>query len=160
MTRITASPVSAINHIALMTGELDRLADFYATMFGAQILARSEGAPRKCFLELTPATSLHLFEVGPERARRTDDDAFDPGSINHFAIEARDPEEFVRIRASLIQAGRAEKTVYDAPDLYTIFATDPDGLFIELILRKISGWDPPFATKPFTGLGQPADPNA
>jgi catechol 2,3-dioxygenase-like lactoylglutathione lyase family enzyme len=159
MTRITASPVSAINHIALMTGELDRLADFYATMFGAQILARSEGTPRKCFLQLTPATSLHLFEVGPERARRTDD-AFDPGSINHFAIEACDPEEFVRIRASLIQAGRAEEAVYDAPDLYTIFATDPDGLFIELILRKISGWDPPFATKPFTGLGQPAVPNA
>lgn len=156
MTRTTASPVSAINHIALMTGDLDRLADFYATMFGAQILARSEGTPRKCFLQLTAETSLHLFEVGLDRARRPDDDAFDPGSINHFAIEARDPGEFVRIRASLIQAGRADETVYDAPDLYTIFATDPDGLFIELILRKIGGWDPSFPTKPFTGLGQPA----
>jgi catechol 2,3-dioxygenase-like lactoylglutathione lyase family enzyme len=160
MTRNTASPVSAVNHIALMTGALDRLADFYATMFGAQILARSEGTPRKCFLQLTPATSLHLFEVGAERARRADDDAFDPGSINHFAIEARDPGEFVRIRARLIQAGRADETVYDAPDLYTIFATDPDGMFIELTLRKVTGWDPPFATKPFRGLGQPAVPNA
>jgi hypothetical protein len=127
---------------------------------GAQILARSEGTPRKCLLRLTPATSLHLFEVGPERARRADDKAFDPGSINHFAIEARDPGEFVRIRASLIQAGRTDETVYDAPDLYTIFATDPDGLFIELTLRKVAGWDPPFATEPFRGLGQPAVPNA
>jgi catechol 2,3-dioxygenase-like lactoylglutathione lyase family enzyme len=160
MTTNAASPVSAINHIALMTGELDRLADFYATAFGAQIVARSEGTPRKCFLRLTPATSLHLFEVGPERARRTEDGAFDPGSINHFALEARNPGEFVRIRAGLIQAGRADETVYDAPDLYTIFATDPDGLFIELILRKVNGWDPPFATKPFIGLGQPAVPNA
>ena len=67
MTSNTASPVSAINHIALMTGELDRLADFYATIFGAQILARSERHPRKCFLRLTPTTSLHLFEVGSER---------------------------------------------------------------------------------------------
>ena len=99
MTSTTASPVSAINHIALMTAGLDRLADFYTTMFGAQILARSEGTPRKCFLRLTPATSLHLFEVGPERARRAHDDAFDPGSINHFALEARDPGEFARIRA-------------------------------------------------------------
>ena len=82
MTSNTASPVSAINHIALMTGELDRLADFYATIFGAQILARSEGTPRKCFLRLTPATSLHLFEVGPERARRADDHAFDPSSYS------------------------------------------------------------------------------
>src|SRR5580704_17772856 len=123
MTSNTASPVSAINHIALMTEELDRLADFYATIFGAQILARSEGTPRKCFLRLTPATSLHMFEVGPERARRADDHAFDPGSIKHFALEACDPGEFVRIRASLIQAGRAEETVYDAPDLFSIFAT-------------------------------------
>jgi catechol 2,3-dioxygenase-like lactoylglutathione lyase family enzyme len=143
-----------------MTGDLDRLADFYTTMFGAQIMARSEGTPRKCFVKLTADTSLHLFEVGPERARRADDDAFDPGSINHFAIEARDPGEFVHFRAGLIQAGRADETVYDAPDLYTIFATDPDGLFIELILRKTSGWDPPFATKPFVGLGQPATPDA
>jgi hypothetical protein len=51
-------------------------------------------------------------------------------------------------------------TVYDAPGLYTIFATDPDGLFIELILRKISGWEPSFPTKPFTGLGQPAGRSA
>ena len=160
MTSNTASPVSAINHIALMTGELDRLADFYATIFGAQILARSEGTPRKCFLRLTPATSLHMFEVGPERARRADDHATDRGSINHFALEARDPGEFVRMRASLIQAGRTDETVYDATDLYTVFATDPDGLFIELILRKVTGWDPPFATKPFRGLGQPAVPNA
>ncbi len=143
-----------------MTGALDRLADFYVTTFGAQILARSEGTPRKCFLRLTSATSLHLFEVGPERARQADDKALDPGSINHFALEARDPAEFARIRASLIRAGRADETVYDAPDLYTIFATDPDGLFIEVILRKVSGWDPPFATKPFTGLGQPAVPSA
>ena len=95
-----------------------------------------------------------------ERARRAGDHAFDPGSINHFALEARDPGEFVRIRASLIQAGRTDETVYDATDLYTVFATDPDGLFIELILRKVTGWDPPFATKPFRGLGQPAVPNA
>ena len=49
--------------------------------------------------------------------------------------------------------------MYDAPDLYTIFATDPDGMFIELTLRKVTGWDPPFATKPFRGLGQPGVPN-
>ncbi len=116
--------------------------------------------PGKCFLRLTPATSLHLFEVGPERARRADDHDFDPGSINHFALEARDPGEFVRIRASLIQARRTDETVYDAPDLYTVFATDPDGLFIERILRKVTGWDPPFTTKPFRGLGQPAVPSA
>ena len=50
--------------------------------------------------------------------------------------------------------------MYDATDLYTVFATELDGLFIELILRKVTGWEPLFATKPFRGLGQPAVPNA
>lgn len=77
-----------------------------------------------------------------------------------ISLEPRDPREFVCILASLILAGRTDGTVYDAPDLYTIFPTDPDELFIELTLRKVSGWDPPFATRPFTGLGQPAVPNA
>lgn len=156
----TTSAISAINHIALMTGDLDRLADFYMTVFGAQVLARSDGSPRKCFLKLTPATSLHIFEVAPERARRPEDNAFDLGSINHFALEVGSPQTFISTRASLIQAGRADETVYDATDLYTIFASDPDGLFIELILRKTEAWTPPFATEPFVGLGQPATPQA
>lgn len=151
-----ASPVSAVNHIALMTGDLDRLAGFYVTVFGAEVLARSEGSPRKCFVRLTPATGLHLFEVPADRARKPADDAYDPGSINHFALESPDPGTFLSTRARLIAAGRADETVYDAPGLYTVFATDPDGLFIELILRKTGDWTPPFATEPFVGLGQPA----
>ena len=75
MTSNTASPVSAINHIALMTGELDRLADFYAAIFGAQILGRSEGTPRKCFLRLisrsSPCVTLDTAGGRHHRDRRT-----------------------------------------------------------------------------------------
>jgi catechol 2,3-dioxygenase-like lactoylglutathione lyase family enzyme len=141
-----------------MTGNLDRLADFYTTIFGAQILARSDGSPRKCFVRITPATSLHIFEVTADRGRQPEDDAFGQGSINHFALESADPQMYISTRARLVGAGRADETVYDAPGLYTIFASDPDGLMIELILRKTDEWSPPFATEPFAGLGQPAAP--
>lgn len=47
-------------------------------------------APWKCFIRLTPTTNLHIFEVVPERARKVEHDMFDPGSINHFALEAHD----------------------------------------------------------------------
>jgi catechol 2,3-dioxygenase-like lactoylglutathione lyase family enzyme len=66
MTRTTASPVSAINHIALMTGELDRLADFYATIFGAQILARP-AVRRHPAQVLPPAHPSH--QPAPVRGR-------------------------------------------------------------------------------------------
>jgi catechol 2,3-dioxygenase-like lactoylglutathione lyase family enzyme len=153
------SPVASINHIALMTVDLDRLADFYMQVFGAQVLARAEGQPRKCFLRLTPDTNLHVFE-DPQAAAKPTDHPFDEGSINHFALQASDPDAFIRIRDTLIAQGRATNTVHDAPGLYTIFATDPDGLLIEVLVPKESDWTPPFATEPFAGLGEPAMPSS
>lgn len=152
------SPISAVNHIAVMTADLDRLADFYQRMFGAEVLARSEGQSRKCFLKLAPDTNLHVFER-PERRAKPTDNPFDDGSINHFALQASDPRAFTAIRARLIADGHANETVYDAPGLYTILATDPDGLLIEVLLPKEPAWTPPFATEPFVGLGEPATSN-
>ena len=153
-TNFTGSPVSAVNHIALMTAGLDRAVDFYQRVFGAEVLARAEGQPRKCFLKLTQDTNLHMFER-PQAAARPTDDPFDEGSINHFALQARHPEAFIAIRAKLIADGRATEAVYDAPGLYTMLATDPDGLLIEVLVPKQPAWTPPFATEPFVGLGQP-----
>ena len=151
----TASAVSGLNHLALTTGDIDRLADFYVGVFGAELLARSEGVPRKCFIRLAPATNLHVFEVGPDEARKPDDPPFDRGSISHFALEARDPATFVQVRARLVAAGRSDGAVYEQEGLYTLFATDPDGLFVEWLVLKVEGWRPPFETSPFVGLGQP-----
>ena len=150
------SSVSGVNHVALMTGDVDRLTAFYEAIVGCTVLARSDGVPRKCVLRLAPHTNLHLFEVGPERARQPSDEPFDPGSINHFALEARDPDTFVEVRARLMAAGRSDGTVYDQVNQYTLFATDPDGLFVEWVGRKTDDWRPPFDAKPFAGLGQPA----
>jgi catechol 2,3-dioxygenase-like lactoylglutathione lyase family enzyme len=152
----TASAVSGINHLALTSGDIDRLADFYVGVFGAEVLARSEGAPRKCVIGLAPGTNLHVFEVGPDQARTPDDPPFDRGSISHFALEARDPERFVEVRERLVAAGRSDGAVYEQQGLYTLFATDPDGLFVEWVVPKVAGWQPPFATSPFVGMGQPA----
>src|SRR2546425_4017344 len=70
----TASAVSGVNHLALTSGDIDRLADFYVGVFGAELLARSEGVPRKCVIRLAPGTSLHVFEVGFDEARKPDDE--------------------------------------------------------------------------------------
>jgi catechol 2,3-dioxygenase-like lactoylglutathione lyase family enzyme len=153
------TPVAAVNHIALMTGDLDRLTDFYVHVFGAEVLARAEGHPRKCFLKLTSDTSMHVFE-DPQSAAKPADHPFDEGSINHFALQASDPDAFITIRTKLIADRHATKTVYDAPGLYTIFATDPDGLLIEVLIPKQPDWTPPFATEPFAGLGEPATPTS
>ena len=154
------TPVSGVHHVALASGDIDRLAAFYETVFGAEIVARSDGVPRKCIIRLADRTNLHLFEVGPDRARQPGDDPFDPGSISHVALEARDGDAFVAVRARLVAADRSDGAVHEAADLYTMFATDPDGLFVEWVVRKIDGWSPPFRTSPFVGMGQRATPEA
>lgn len=40
--------------------------------------------------------------------------------------------------------------------LYTMFATDPDGLLIDVLVPREPGWVPPFVAEPFVGLGRPA----
>lgn len=156
---VAISAVSAVNHIALMTADLDRLVGFYQQVFGAEVLARGEGQPRKCFLKVAAATNLHVFERPRARATSTEN-PFDEGSINHFALQASDPEAFTTIRSKLILDGHAAETVYDAPGLYTLFATDPDGLLAEVLVPKETGWTPSFATEPFVGLGEPATRSA
>jgi catechol 2,3-dioxygenase-like lactoylglutathione lyase family enzyme len=84
-----ASAVVGVNHLAHTTGDIDRLADFYVDVFGAEVLARAEGVPRKCVIRLTRATNLHVFEVGPDQARTPGDPPFDRASISHFALDAR-----------------------------------------------------------------------
>jgi catechol 2,3-dioxygenase-like lactoylglutathione lyase family enzyme len=153
---LSGSPVAGVDHVALMSGDIDRLAQFYESVFGARVLARSEGTLRKCFIKVAPDTNLHVFQVGPDLARQPGDEPFDCGSINHFALRAADPGAFIAVRDRLVAVGRSDGVVYDAPGTYTIFATDPDGLFLEWLLPKTTGWEPPFETSPFVGLGDSA----
>src|SRR5678815_5003113 len=94
-------------------------------------------------IRIAPGTNLHVFEVGADDARKPHDDPFDRGSINHFALEARDPATFAEVRRRLVAAGRSDGAVYEQEGLYTLFATDPDGLFVEWMVRKVEGWQPP-----------------
>jgi catechol 2,3-dioxygenase-like lactoylglutathione lyase family enzyme len=141
------SRLSAIHHIAVNTLNPDRLAAFYVDVLGAELLgsAGGDGVRRKCTVRLTPDSTLHLFEeLRPDGSGRTG--GFDVGSISHFAVAASDPDGFMTIRKRLIELGLADQRVYDAGGWYSVHATDPDGLFLELVLPTPPGWTPPFET--------------
>lgn len=147
--------VARIGHIALMTPNLARLTQFYVDIFGGAVVSSTGSPPWKCILQLAPGTVLHLYEVPAESARRHDDLPFDAGSINHFALEARNPEEFLRIRERLIAGGYTDASVVAAPYGYSINVLDPDGLYLEVTLERQAGWDPPFRTTAFSPFSSP-----
>ena len=147
--------VARISHIALMTPRLARLTAFYVEVFRASVISSTGTPPWKCTIELAPGTILHLYEVPQESARQHDDLPFDVGSINHFALEARSPEDFLAIRERLIDGGYTDTSVVAAPYGYSLNVLDPDGLYLEITLERPVGWDPPFRTTAFKPLPTP-----
>lgn len=149
------SRVARIGHLALMTPDLARLTTFYVEIFGGAVVSSTGSPPWKCILEIAPNTLLHLYEVPAESARRHDDLPFDVGSINHFALEAASPDDFLRIRERLIAGGYTDAAVVAAPYGYSLNVIDPDGLYLEVTLERPADWEPPFRTTAFTPLPTP-----
>ena len=147
--------VARIGHIALMTPNLARLTAFYVDVFGGSVASSTGSPPWKCTIQIAPGTLLHLYEVPAESARQQDDLPFDAGSINHFALEARSPEEFLRIRERLIAGGYTDTSVVAAPYGYSLNVLDPDGLYLEVTLERPDDWDPPFRTTAFSAMPKP-----
>ncbi len=147
--------VARISHIALMTPNLARLTEFYVDIFGGSVISSTGNPPWKCTIQLAPGTVLHLYEVPAESARRHDDLPFDVGSINHFALEAQGPEDFLSIRERLIAGRYTDASVMAAPYGYSLNVLDPDGLYLEITLESPPNWDPPFRTTAFRPLPTP-----
>jgi catechol 2,3-dioxygenase-like lactoylglutathione lyase family enzyme len=147
--------VARISHVALMTPNLARLTAFYADVFGGTVISSTGRPPWKCTIEIAPGTVLHLYEVPPDSARLHDDLPFDSGSINHFALEAGSPEDFLEIRERLIAGGYTDRSVMAAPYGYSLNVIDPDGLYLEITLERRPGWEPPFRTTAFSPLPTP-----
>lgn len=147
--------VARIGHIALMTPDLERLTTFYVEVFGGKVISSTGHPPWKCILQIAPGAVLHLYEVPAESARRHDDLPYDVGSINHFALEAQDPEDFLRIRERLMAGGYTDAAVVAAPYGYSMNVLDPDGLYLEVTLEQPVGWEPPFRTAAFSPLPTP-----
>lgn len=145
----------SIGHIALVTRDLERLAAFYADVFGADTGERSahDRQAGLGFIRIGDSTALHVFERRDGPLGGVPDGqggrAFGRGRIDHFSLEAADLTAFVAVRERLVALGASDGTVTDFGPLVSLFFTDPDGFLMELSLTKPPDWDPPFDVTPF-----------
>jgi catechol 2,3-dioxygenase-like lactoylglutathione lyase family enzyme len=134
-----------INHITLLTGDLDRLAGFYEEVFGARKLVElpvpaPDGPGRHALIDIGGGAVLHAFELAripPEPARPM----FGRGRIDHFALQIAGEETFSRLRAELSARGVTDGTVTDFGVVRVLTFTDPDGHAVELA-HWVGGTDP------------------
>ena len=133
--------LSGINHVAFLSGDIDRLKDFYARVFDAEcvldeILERGpwENA-RHAFIDVGNATVLHPFE---SRANRWLEELpiFDRGRVDHFALQASSLDAFETMRLRLVDERASDGAVTDFGSVVSTFFRDPDGMGAEIAYWK------------------------
>lgn len=131
------SLLAGINHVATLTVDLDRLHEFYRSVFEADVLLDiTTGDLRHSFLQIGPTTVLHAFEQSGNPHAKGDSTIFDRGHIDHLALNANSLEAFEEIRARLMGAGASDGTVTDFASMLSVFFRDPDGMECEVCWIK------------------------
>lgn len=121
--------LNGFNHVAVLTNDTQRLADFYRDVFGAEIdgeLVMDEG--RITTICIGDTAELNVFEVEGNTEAQRQTPMFGRGRIDHLGLQAASLEAFEEIRRRLIARGAGDEFVTDFGPVLSVFFTDPDGL--------------------------------
>lgn len=129
------SVVTGLNHVAIMTSDLERFISFYTTAFGFEVVFR-ESVPgmRHAVLRIGAQSWLHPVEVPGNR--HTDGEAamFQRGHLDHLALTAASSDAFEQTRQHLMAVGASDGAVDDLGAYHALWFSDPDGMRGELVL--------------------------
>lgn len=132
----TRMPITrGFNHIATLTTDLDRHADFYGRAFGATVTFRMEATPdhpRMFILDLGGGAALNVFEVPEEdmigeRLRQGH-----RGAIDHFGLAVESRAQLEEARGRLVDAGAHVGEIQRLGDDWSLFFRDVDGMELEV----------------------------
>lgn len=125
---------SGFNHVATLTTDLDRHADFYRRVFGAEVTLRIEAGadhPRMFILDLGGA-ALNVFEVGPDEIVGEQRKMGGRGAIDHFALAVDSLATLEETKARLVDAGAYIGEIQRLGDEWSLFFRDVDGMELEV----------------------------
>ena len=136
------SLLSGLNHVAILTADLDRFVEFYTRIFGLETVFTQSAPVRHAILRIGKDSWLHPAEI-PANVHSTAISAmFQRGHLDHIALTATSKESFERIRRSLVESQASDGAVADLGPFRTLWFEDPDGMRGELTLivnSRLSG---------------------
>jgi catechol 2,3-dioxygenase-like lactoylglutathione lyase family enzyme len=139
--------LAGVNHVAVITADLDRFVEFYVDVFGLDVVfVESAAAFRHAILRTGPTSWLHPAEVAGNGHRHGSPAMFERGHLDHLALAAAGPDEFATIRERLVERGATEGVIDDLGPFRSVWFTDPDGMQGELVLivdDALQGIHPP-----------------
>jgi catechol 2,3-dioxygenase-like lactoylglutathione lyase family enzyme len=127
--------LDGVNHVAIITEDTARLAQFYEEVFDAKVSYQVKIPPGTLtMIDVGPRSELNVFEVHDEAPDVARGSMFSHGPIDHIGLQAADREAFVEIRKRLMARGASDGFVTDFGRSHSVFFTDPDGLEGEVLL--------------------------
>ena len=133
--------LSGVNHIAVLTADMDRFIRFYQEVFDAKVEmdntshGGNEGE-RMVSMSIGGQSELSVFEVPGNTQAAIQTPMFGRGRLDHFGLNASNRETFEQIRQRLMKAGASDGTISDFGLKLSLFFRDPDGLEAEVLWNK------------------------
>lgn len=135
-----ASPFSGINHLALITPNMDETVKFYRDILGCDLVAtvgryRGDQWMRHYFFSIGEQNTIAFFEwngvddIGPRK------DAGIPASgrqFDHLAFNVKDEEALLAMQKRLRDRGVDVTEVIDHQIVHSIYFDDPHGISLEI----------------------------
>jgi catechol 2,3-dioxygenase-like lactoylglutathione lyase family enzyme len=124
-----------INHIAVLTDDLERFVEFYSTVFELEVVF-TEATPafRHAILRTGPDSWLHPAEVFGGAHGAGSPAMFERGHLDHLALTADSPEAFEVLHDRLVRRGATDRSVENLGAFHSVWFSDPDGMRVELTL--------------------------
>ncbi len=132
--------LNGINHIALISKNIDALRAFYTEVFDAEVGPTKphgdQGDETMTTIRIGPHTELNVFTIAgnPEPDRQKP--MWGRGRLDHFGLQAASADGFETIRQRLVDHGASDGEVNDFGSVRSLFFRDPDGLEGEVLVAK------------------------
>ena len=127
--------LAGVNHVAVLTTDLDRFVDFYTEVFDVEVVF-TEATPafRHAIVRTGPSSWLHPAELTGNEHATASPTMFDRGHLDHLALTAATPASFATIRERLVARGASDGAIEDLGAFHSVWFDDPDGMRVELVL--------------------------
>ena len=131
-----------INHLALVTPDMDATTRFYAGVLGMPlVMTLMAGSMRHYFFEIAPENTVAFFEItGAEPFEKgAGSPAPFPVQMDHLSFNVADEDALHQLRERLVAAGSEVTEVVDHNQLKSVYFSDPNGIALEASYWVIDG---------------------
>jgi len=131
-----------INHLALVTPDMDATVRFYVGVLGMRLAATTMAGPmRHYFFEMGRGNTVAFFEVkGTETFAKPAGGPTDRAiQLDHISFDVPDEHALEMLRKRLLAAGSEVTTVVDHGFIRSVYFTDPNGIALEASWWVVDG---------------------